>query len=440
MTRSRLNKLLSSFMILLAILGWHISCRALTGDTDENFNIDGSIRNIISFIDYSGLTSGYTKGIDHDFPVSTILRLTSEGQPKENISYEIHLVQDLQSPPPKEMGMGSDAPQARYKAIDASCDWHEGSNTASLRLDRLNLRYSLPWSDLTIGRQAITFGKAYFWNPLDIFHPFEPHQLDRDYKPGVDGIRMDIPLDLFSGINLISVFGPDITTSGSSPPEDGIWNSSTQGSAFFGRAYTLLSDWDLTVQAGKIYGGYHIGAGAVGEIGWMETRLEASWFKPSSGITAFMPPPYQGDLMEEHRAAVIGIGHRFHNSLTFEVEYLFNGAADPCDLGSSAFRQVHGASMQMSRKLLGVMSSYEFLPIVTGQMVWIYSISDHSLLSQPVLFISLADEIDLILGAAISSGKRPDVPPLPQLPKLRSEFGSYPDTFFLEFKYYFRAH
>ena len=45
------------------------------------------------------------------------------------------------------------------------------------------------FAGLTIGRQAVSFGKAHFWNPLDVFLAFDPFQFDRDYKPGVDAQR-----------------------------------------------------------------------------------------------------------------------------------------------------------------------------------------------------------------------------------------------------------
>ena len=65
----------------------------------------------------------------------------------------------------------------------------------------------LGWGDLTAGRQAITFGKAYFWNPLDVFFPFDSSQIDREYKPGVDALRIDVPLGAFSGLNLVGAAG-----------------------------------------------------------------------------------------------------------------------------------------------------------------------------------------------------------------------------------------
>jgi hypothetical protein len=52
------------------------------------------------------------------------------------------------------------------------------------------------------------------------------------------------------------------------------------------------------------------------------------------------------------------------------------------------------------------------------------------------LNISLSDEIELILSATLGFGDRPEQD-IFMLPKLKSEFGTYPDTYFAEIKWYF---
>jgi len=54
-----------------------------------------------------------------------------------------------------------------------------------------------------MGRQAISLGTTYFWNPNDLLTAFSPYEFDRDYKPGVDGVKADFALGKFSGISFI---------------------------------------------------------------------------------------------------------------------------------------------------------------------------------------------------------------------------------------------
>ena len=82
------------------------------------------------------------------------------------------------------------------------------------------------------------------------------------------------------------------------------------------------------------------------------------------------------------------------------------------------------------------MLKYDIIPIVTAQMVGIYSLSDDSYLVQPSLDISVSDEVELILSATLAFGNRPEQDLFLQ-PKLKSEFGTYPDTYLAEIKWYF---
>jgi hypothetical protein len=62
------------------------------------------------------------------------------------------------------------------------------------RLDRLNLTYTPEWGTLCLGRQALTWGDGLVFNPLDLFNPFAPTTVQRDYKPGDDMLHLQLPL------------------------------------------------------------------------------------------------------------------------------------------------------------------------------------------------------------------------------------------------------
>ncbi len=49
------------------------------------------------------------------------------------------------------------------------------------------------WSDLdvTVGRQAIGLGRGLFFGAVDVFAPFSPLSVDREWRPGVDAIHLD---------------------------------------------------------------------------------------------------------------------------------------------------------------------------------------------------------------------------------------------------------
>ena len=184
------------------------------------------------------------------------------------------------------------------------------------------------------------------------------------------------------------------------------------------RGYTTIEGWDGTVQAGKVFGGYQVGAGFVGDFSGIEIRSEASWFQP-----------LEDDSLPEHSMAVIGTGYRFANTLYLSAEYLYNGAVltgelQDNDLGM-AMLMAEGRLLHRSGHLLGAVAQYELMPILNSSLAMVYSLSDDSYLIQPGLSLSISDESDVVAGAMITQGDD------------GTEFGSFPTMGYLQMKSYF---
>ncbi len=396
---------------------------AIVGDRDANFGLDGSLRLL------TRATANYDApilfGEDNraDGLAQSILRLVAGGYPTELWSYELHLVQtttlEAFSGPAALAGdtaggsaslFGTGATPGQYRLVPAQIAFAERRTSdvnAQLLVDRLAVKLTTEVADLTIGRQAVTFGTAYFWNPLDVFFAFGSTQFDRDYKPGVDALRIDLPFGDFSGATAVAAFG-DLDA------ED-IWRET----ALVARAFTNVADWDLVVQAGKLRGGVQAGAAFVGEAFTVEVRGEAAYFWAMDG-----------EPIRDHLAAVIGVGRRFASTLHLQAEHLVNGGAtgtffDRFDLVSQ------GWIPQASDNVTGVMASYELLPVLLGSVAYLIEWDDRSMLVQPGLVYSAADEVDLVAGALLAFGERPRG----ILP--RSEFGTYPSFFYVQAKVYF---
>ena len=393
---------------------------------------------------------------DYDSTTQTLLRLTSKGSLTSSLSFEIHLVQEFFTSTAQTgvlmPGSAATSPiPQRYRITESSWDWAEDDDfRASLEADRFYVQYSQGATDLTVGRQAINFSQAYFWNPLDIFLAFDPEAFDRDYKAGVDAVRADIELGSFSGLTFVAALGRelrvDTTPASIMVSTESFVDESWYGSALMGRFSTNYLDWDLSIQAGKVYGGYTMGAGFTGEIHGMGIRAEAAHLIASghstAGIVDANPPDYlrQVDLVEDHFIVVAGVDYRFENSTYCNMELLFNGAGDSSDLKASLLRSATGQSVSLGEYLAGLQLSYDFHPLLTGQAVWIYSFSDASSLVSPTLTYSVSDEADFICGATMGFGERPSsmqVMPGLNIPVPESEYGTYPDVFFMEFKFYF---
>ena len=406
------------------------SAHALWEDEQGALYFGGSFRSTSAVMRYydSPLFGGSATGQGNnraDGLNYSALRLTADGSPADWFSYELHVVQDVSmaTSPGASGGFGfSDVAPSRYRLLRGSDTWlDEGDVDATLQLDRANLTYRLDLFDVTVGRQAITFGKAHFWNPLDVFLPFDSREFDREYKRGVDALRADIPLGDMSGLNFVAALGR----------RDGerVLDRTWYGSALMARAYTNVADWDVAAQGGKIYGGYQAGGGFTGVIGPIEVRAEAAYFFESD-------EPQEPVPVGDHATAVIGVGRLFDSSLNLQAEYLYNGAGDDDDLFTAFRRVLAGRALQMSEHVAGGLVSYDLLPLLNGSVAAIVSLSDGSGVVQPGLSYSISDESDVLFGALLAFGRRPRPTSLTD-PGLRSEFGTYPDFYYLQYRFYF---
>ncbi len=298
----------------------------------------------------------------------------------------------------------------QYRAIDLLLDNDTGTSWQALTfIDRLSLGRSFGPVDLTLGRQAVTFGKAYFWNPLDVFRPFSAEQINRDYKAGVDAVRLDWELNAFSGITLVSVLGSEVDILGRPFGDDREARVDTYGSALVARYTSHISGWDLAVQAGKIYGGTHGGAAVVGDLGPIQVRAEGAYFDAIDRPAGVLSSAKEAtrSLFTDYWQAAIGAGYRWPNSLQIDGEYYYNGAGSPEDQLTGLFRTAIGASRQTNTHLSGVRTSYEITPILVASLVSIHGFSDDSGLVQSQLVWSLNDETDFLLTGSAGYGRRP---------------------------------
>lgn len=390
--------------------------------TPPAFSLGGDVRSLFSVLhDFPNPNLDWEgeSGVSSD----SILRLIGEGRVQDDWSYEIHGAQRLHGDTFKgkqvvgNLGWGESLQAtSRYRLTDEDWNWEISDDVSTdLALDRVNLKAALSMADLTVGRQAVNFNQAYFWNPLDVFAPFGALQFDRDYKAGVDAARVDVPLGRTGGLNLVGAVGRETEA------DEVSWD----GSAVLARAFANGLDWDWALQGGKICGGYMAGAGASGEAGPVAVRGEAAYFA-SSDPAGFSPVG-----LTNHVEAVLGAGRRLTDALHVEMEYFFNGAGEAEQLNAALPRVVAGTSRQLGRHFLGTAARYEFHPRLDGSMMWIWSLTDGSSALQPGLAFSATENCDLWLGALVGVGPGLDGT------TVESEFGAYPEIVYLELKLYF---
>ena len=96
------------------------------------------------------------------------------------------------------------------RRMDLETTWHEEQRLGGLlQVDRLfvhGARGALQW---TVGRQAIGFGRISLFSPLDVIAPFPPDVLDSDVRPGVDAARFSSYFGMAGQLGGVAVFGEE---------------------------------------------------------------------------------------------------------------------------------------------------------------------------------------------------------------------------------------
>ena len=73
------------------------------------------------------------------------------------------------------------------RAVDLTKVHRDRGRSAFLsRFDRLSIGYTGSRNVLRLGRQAVTWGNGFAYTPMDIFNPFDPAAVDKEFKPGDD--------------------------------------------------------------------------------------------------------------------------------------------------------------------------------------------------------------------------------------------------------------
>lgn len=294
--------------------------------------------------------------------------------------------------------------------------WRIGTSVPTMwrhEIDRANAEVAIGRANVTIGRQAIGWGRGVMFTSVDLFAPFSPLEVDREWRPGVDAVRTDIKLTDRSSIDLVGVFGDTLDRS-----------------AFAARARGYAGPMDVEIVGGRrgedLFGGITSSA-AVGDA---EVHGEAAAFRVAAGRTR-----------EVVWKAVLGGSYRLPvgaGILTYaEYHYSGFGAERPEGitvlLATASFleRFVRGDMQILSRHALGLTASYEASPEITYSGQWLYNPRDRSGIVAPALTYTFNDAVSLLSAFYIPYGS----PPEGGLP--RSEYGAARLSGLLQLRVYF---
>ncbi len=316
------------------------------------------------------------------------------------------------------------------------------------RIDWLTVTGERGRFKLVVGRQAISWGAGRFFTPTDLVSPFHPTQVDREVKPGVDALLLAWSITDTSELTVVgAAFDGN---------EDRFVSSYLAAARYYGMlgaltvaAVVLFRDDDRGIQdpiqvrpdtEPSEFRDLVAGAQLEGELFGVGLRAEGTWTEPfNDDELAFLQ-------------LVLSADYQFDTEIYAIVEYYHNGFGTRRPKNylrkMEHYRFRRGEVFTAGRYYLAMMLSYPMLPELTTSVMVLANVGDPSALVGPGFSWSITDAFDLIGGAYIAFGEGIDWSPIleprapidpfsPLVPKLDSEYGAMPDTYFLEARFYF---
>ncbi len=303
-------------------------------------------------------------------------------------------------------------------------DWEicEQENDFAYRheIDRAFVALHPAWGEVTAGRQAIGLGRGVLFSAVDLFAPFSPLEVDREWRRGVDALRAEYRLSPTSSAELIGVF-------------DATWEQS----AVLGRLRGYAGEIDGSLIFGKYAEDFLVGTVISATVGDAEVHGELAVFDTSEA----QPDGtlWGGDDLVTK--IVLGSSYVFDigGGLTVLVEYHYSGfgVKDAEDalirFQDPDFRErfLRGDTQILGRQALAGQFSYPFNDAINGTFIVLTSPTDSSGVLAPSLRLDLQDNVTLIGSFFIPWGEEP------QFGQLQSIYGATPASLFLQANIYY---
>ena len=143
------------------------------------------------------------------------------------------------------------------RLMDLTSEIRSGGNiSAAHRFDRLHLTYTSEQLVFRLGRQAVSWGNGLFYHPMDVFNPFAPASIDKEYKAGDDMLYTQYSFD--NGNDLQAVWVVRRNDSG---------DRHSEVSSLAARYHVFMDDYEIDFLLAEHYDNQLIGIGAVANIG-----------------------------------------------------------------------------------------------------------------------------------------------------------------------------
>jgi hypothetical protein len=148
------------------------------------------------------------------------------------------------------------------------------------RFDRFSASARLGATSVKVGRQVVTWGNGMLFNPFDLFSPFSPVEIEREYKRGEDGASWKIDAgERLGTVDVVSMFRRDEATG----------EADMRHASIGVKHHRLMNggQWEITSLALEHWGDLVLGGGGVARLGDVVGRSEWTYTSLADGGSAW---------------------------------------------------------------------------------------------------------------------------------------------------------
>jgi hypothetical protein len=257
------------------------------------------------------------------------------------------------------------------------------------RLDRLSLTLQPEWGTVRIGRQVLTWGNGLLFNPMDLFNPFAPTDVERDYKVGDDMVTTQFGANRIGDLQFLYVPRRDPVD------RDVAWDAASVA----GKWHCSVGTTEFDLMGARHYRDYVAGFGSRGYIGDAAWRMDATW--------TFLNED-EGDFL----SVVANMDYSWvwwEKNLYGLIEFYYNG------LGSDAYSEAYvdpdirerlerGELFTLGRAYLAGEVQVELHPLFNAYLTVINNLADPSGILQPRAIWDMTQNVQVTFGGNIYYG------------------------------------
>ncbi|MEA2006360.1 MAG: hypothetical protein U9O50_08920 [Acidobacteriota bacterium] len=264
-------------------------------------------------------------------------------------------------------------------------------------LDNAYIKLAFRYFDLTVGKQQISIGTGYVWNPLDVFNIKDI--LDPTYEqPGHNAIRLDVPV------------GPAYTFTALYSPED-LWKNSAKLIQFKGR----ISHFDYYLVAiERIWRFHDYTQFHMQEMNFLEVPERRRLFGASLageilGLGIWAEYGYNKmEVSKDFYELVVGADYTFDFQTYVMLEYYRNtlGKADYKEYNLCDWMRLFTAEQKaLSQDQIYILIQHPATDLMSVGLSTICSLSDISVALVPTMNYSLSENVEIMAYLNFNFGR-----------------------------------